>query len=252
MAVETPQRFPCDQVPIRVTAGCFYCNRRPSQGSLELHRPFNGSALQNNHAAQQGWLGVEQSNVTCIIPTERGMDVRQIVGGETPNDFRTVAPERPCGRCEFVRDMMDRETRSRTMSRIRAKNSGPELLLRRAMYRRRFRYRLHDKGLPGTPDLVFRKYHAVCFVHGCFWHRHPGCRFATTPTSHAQYWKTKLEGNAVRDRNNRQKLLELGWRVAIVWECALRDARGEDTATDLDRWLRGTIPEHETRLFFSR
>lgn len=145
-------------------------------------------------------------------------------------------------------DMMDRESRSRTMSRIRAKNTGPELLLRRAMYRRGFRYRLHDRRLPGTPDLVFRKYQAVCFVHGCFWHRHPRCRFATTPTSREHYWKKKLDGNAARDRNCRWKLLKLRWRVAVVWECALRDGRGEETVTELDRWLRSTIPEYETQL----
>ena len=142
--------------------------------------------------------------------------------------------------------MMDRGSRSRMMSRIRAKNTGPELLVRRAMYRSGFRYRLHDKDLPGTPDLVFRTYNAVCFVHGCFWHRHPGCRFATTPTSHAQYWRTKLEGNAARDQVNQQKLMKLGWRVAVVWECALRHGRGEKIAAELGQWLRGMTAEHET------
>lgn len=143
-------------------------------------------------------------------------------------------------------DMVDRETRSRIMSRIREKDTVPELLLRRAMHARGVRYRLHDTVLPGKPDLVFPKYHAVCFMHGCFWHRHPGCRFATMPASRQEYWKIKLEGNAVRDKQNRQKLLGLGWRVAVVWECALRADRRDETIRELDKWLRGTLLEHET------
>ena len=143
-------------------------------------------------------------------------------------------------------DMVDRETRSRIMSRIREKDTVPELLLRRAMHARGVRYRLHDTVLPGKPDLVFPKYHAVCFMHGCFWHRHPGCRFATMPASRQEYWKIKLEGNAVRDRQNRQKLLGLGWRVAVVWECALRADRRDETTRELDKWLRGPLLEHET------
>lgn len=144
--------------------------------------------------------------------------------------------------------MVDRETRSRIMSRIQGKNTGPELLLRQAVHARGFRYRLHDSDLPGKPDLVFSKYRAVCFVHGCFWHRHSGCRFATTPSSRAEYWKEKLEGNVFRDKQSRQKLLELGWRVAVVWECALRDHRREETASEIDQWLRGSFVEHETCL----
>ena len=134
------------------------------------------------------------------------------------------------------------------MSRIRGKDTGPELLLRREVHARGFRYRLHDSALPGKPDLIFPRFRAVCFVHGCFWHRHPGCRFAATPSSREEYWKEKLEGNASRDKQSRQKLLELGWRVAVVWECALRDDRREETASELDKWLRGSFPEHETCL----
>lgn len=132
------------------------------------------------------------------------------------------------------------------MSRIRGKNTGPELLLRRAVHRRGFRYRLHGTDLPGKPDLVFPKYRAVCFVHGCFWHKHAGCRFAATPSTRKEYWEKKLEGNASRDKQNRRKLLDLGWRVAVVWECALSGDRSEVTARELDRWLRGASLDHET------
>lgn len=94
-------------------------------------------------------------------------------------------------------------------------------------------------GMPGKPDLVLPKHRAVVFVHGCFWHRHPGCRFATTPASNRKFWLEKLQGNAERDHRNRRELAALGWRVAVVWECALK---GEHTARGLarlERWIAG-------------
>ena len=142
-------------------------------------------------------------------------------------------------------DMVDRETRSRIMSRIRGKDTGPELLLRRSIHARGFRYRLHRAGMPGKPDLVFPKYRAVCFVHGCFWHRHRGCRFAARPSTREEYWEAKLEGNAARDERTRERLRELGWRVAVVWECALRGGGEKAAATDLGKWLRGSDLERE-------
>ena len=142
-------------------------------------------------------------------------------------------------------DTVDRATRSRVMSRIRAKDTGPELLLRRVIHARGFRFRLHAVTLPGKPDLVFPRYKAACFVHGCFWHRHPGCRFATTPASNSDYWRPKLERNEARDVQNREKLLELGWRVAVIWACALRSGGEAKVATELAEWLRGSSPTHE-------
>ena len=162
-----------------------------------------------------------------------------------PNSGRIVL-QPPYGRFESVSDMVDRETRSRIMSKIRGKNTGPELLLRRSIHARGLRYRLHDTTLPGKPDLIFPRFHAVCFVHGCFWHRHRGCRFASTPKSRVEYWEAKLKGNVARDNKNRQKLLELGWRVAVVWECSLRADCREETVSELDKWLRGALLEHET------
>ena len=129
--------------------------------------------------------------------------------------------------------------RSRMMSSIRGKNTWPERTLRSHLFARGFRYRLHVKELPGTPDLVFPKYRAVVFVHGCFWHRHEGCRYATTPQTNKDFWTHKFEGNVDRDKRHVRMLLDRGWRVAIVWECALKHSI-EETADEVDDWLRGS------------
>lgn len=135
-------------------------------------------------------------------------------------------------------DVVDSKTRSRIMASIRGKNTKPELVVRKALHRRGFRFRLHAKDVPGRPDLVFRKFNAVVFVHGCFWHRHEGCRHATVPSTRTEYWTSKFERNVVRDNEVRSRLIEAGWRVATVWECALRKAEHVDVATQmLARWL---------------
>lgn len=120
-------------------------------------------------------------------------------------------------------DFVDKRTRSRIMSAIRGKNTRPEMVLRRALHARGLRYRIHAKEIRGCPDIVFPKYRAVIFVHGCFWHRHKNCRFATKPTTNTGYWETKFASNVERDRVVREALLLMGWRIGIVWECALRD-----------------------------
>ena len=124
------------------------------------------------------------------------------------------------------------------MASIRGKNTRPELSLRSAMFAAGFRYRLHVRGLPGSPDLVFPKYRAVLFVHGCFWHRHDGCRYTTSPKSNEDFWSLKFEGNASRDARNVALLKEQGWRVAIVWECELKRSVDE-AAQAAGEWLRG-------------
>jgi DNA mismatch endonuclease (patch repair protein) len=118
-------------------------------------------------------------------------------------------------------DRINRERRSWNMSRIRSKDTKPEILLRKALHGVGFRYRLHDRKLLGSPDLVFPKYRAVIFVHGCFWHRH-GCKWTTMPSSREDFWNAKFAANVERDKNNMYKLQKLGWRVLIVWECALK------------------------------
>lgn len=138
-------------------------------------------------------------------------------------------------------DIVDAKTRSWMMSNIRGKNTRPEMTLRRAMHARGYRYRLHGSTLPGKPDLVFPKYQAVCFVHGCFWHRHSGCRFTTTPATRTAFWEAKFEQNKIRDSNNVEKLLKTNWRVAIIWECALRSKLAPQTIDHFITWLRGTV-----------
>ena len=117
-------------------------------------------------------------------------------------------------------DRINSERRSWNMSRIRSKDTKPELHLRKALHRMGFRYRLHDRKLPGSPDLVFPKYKAVIFVHGCFWHRH-GCKWTTIPSSRKYFWNAKFAANVERDSKNVRELEALGWRVLIVWECEL-------------------------------
>ena len=112
--------------------------------------------------------------------------------------------------------------RSRNMAAIKGKNTHPERALRSALFALGLRFRLHARLLPGSPDLVFSRYKAVVFVHGCFWHRHPGCRFATVPKNNAQFWADKFTENVIRDQAVLDRLHECGWRAAIVWECAIR------------------------------
>jgi len=134
-------------------------------------------------------------------------------------------------------DIVDAKTRSRMMSGIRGKNTKPELLLRRALHTAGLRYRLHGAKLPGKPDLVFAKYHAVVFVHGCFWHRHENCRFASTPATRPEFWESKFTANVQRDNRNMAKLLGMGWRVAVVWECALKDRPVDLIGKSVQEWL---------------
>lgn len=122
-------------------------------------------------------------------------------------------------------DTISKERRSKLMSRIRSKNSKVELLIRSLVHRMGYRFRLHRKGLPGKPDLVFPSRKKAIFVHGCFWHWHPdpNCKRARMPKSRREFWKPKLEGNRRRDRENRQKLDDLGWEVLEIWECEVGD-----------------------------
>ena len=123
-------------------------------------------------------------------------------------------------------DMADRwstDKRSEVMSHIRSKDTVPERLIRCALHRRGFRFRLHDKGLPGHPDLVFRKHGAVVFIHGCFWHQHRACRDGRIPDSRQEYWEPKLKRNVERDALAQERLQQLGWRVYVLWECEVRE-----------------------------
>ena len=126
--------------------------------------------------------------------------------------------------------------RSFNMSKIRGKDTRPEMVVRRWLWANGYRYRLHRKDLPGRPDIVLSKYHAIIFVHGCFWHRH-GCKYSTFPSTRQNFWQTKFEGNVQRDKDNQARLTSQGWRVFVLWEC------------EINRW--DLYLEHRIKTFIS-
>jgi DNA mismatch endonuclease, patch repair protein len=119
-------------------------------------------------------------------------------------------------------DNLTKMQRRHAMSQVRASNTKPELLLRRALHSRGYRYVLHDRRLPGAPDLVFPARQKIILVHGCFWHQHLPCKYSAPPSSRVDFWLPKLAGNKARDRKNIRMLKSLGWGVMVVWECELR------------------------------
>lgn len=127
-------------------------------------------------------------------------------------------------------DRIDAAARSRNMSRIRSKGMKPEMAVRRMAHRLGYRFRLHRRDLPGTPDLVFPSRRKIIFVHGCFWHRHadPLCRAAHTPRSNEAYWEAKIGRNIARDTNARAELERMGWDVLELWECRIRDTQATE------------------------
>lgn len=143
-------------------------------------------------------------------------------------------------------DVVDAATRSRMMAGIRGKNTRPEMILRRGLHARGFRFRLHDRRLSGSPDLVFPGRHAVVFVHGCFWHGH-GCHLFRLPATRREFWQAKIAGNVARDTAAEDRLVADGWRVLTVWECALKGRGRLPVEAVLDRaaeWLvSGTVQE---------
>lgn len=124
------------------------------------------------------------------------------------------------------------------MSGIRGKNTKPELLVRSLLFKAGYRFRLHRKDLPGTPDIVLPGRRIAIFIHGCFWHRHHDCLLARLPKSNAEFWKTKLSGNEWRDQVKYLELANLGWRVLVVWECAIRHQQNVDSLLrSIVRWI---------------
>ncbi|WP_085622164.1 MULTISPECIES: very short patch repair endonuclease [unclassified Pseudomonas] len=124
-------------------------------------------------------------------------------------------------------DIVNSATRSRMMSGIRGKNTSPELLIRKALHSRGFRYRIHPSELPGKPDLLLPKFNAAIFIHGCFWHGHD-CRYFKTPKTRTEFWLNKIESNKIRDQKQIKALSSLGWRVLVVWECAIRQMKSNN------------------------
>jgi DNA mismatch endonuclease (patch repair protein) len=144
-------------------------------------------------------------------------------------------------------DIVSKEERSRRMSGIRSKNTKPERIIRKGLHACGFRFRLHDKKLPGKPDLVLRKYNAVIFVHGCFWHGHD-CHLFKRPKSRKHFWGPKIEANKLRDARAYESLHRSGWRVAEVWECALKGRTKQPLENVIQRcatWLKSSKPDLE-------
>jgi DNA mismatch endonuclease (patch repair protein) len=131
-------------------------------------------------------------------------------------------------------------TRSYNMSQIKGKNTKPELLVRQYLHAQGLRYRLHDKKLPGKPDLVLLKYKTVVFVHGCFWHKHEGCRYFVVPKTRTEFWLNKIGKNVINDERQQAELTAAGWKVLTVWECELKPALRETTLETLQAAIEGS------------
>lgn len=146
-------------------------------------------------------------------------------------------------------DIVDKQTRSRMMSGIRGRDTRPELLVRKGLFGRGFRYRLHVPDLPGKPDLVLPKYSAVIFVNGCFWHGHD-CHLFRMPSTRPEFWRKKIEGNIARDKATKQSLGDMGWRQMTIWECAVKGRTRlplEDVLDRTAKWLAGDQATSEIR-----
>jgi DNA mismatch endonuclease, patch repair protein len=141
-------------------------------------------------------------------------------------------------------DIVPKAVRSRMMSNIKGINTKPEILIRKELFARGYRFRLHGLSLPGKPDLVFPKFRAVVFVHGCFWHRHH-CHLFKWPSTRPEFWREKISGNADRDKSQASELFRLGWRILVIWECALKGKEKiplDELVFTIDEFLRG---DHE-------
>lgn len=130
-------------------------------------------------------------------------------------------------------DVHEPEVRSYNMSRIKGKNTKPEIIVRKFLFGKGFRYRIHSKNLPGKPDIVLPKYKTVIFIHGCFWHGHEGCKHFTIPKTRTEWWINKIKDNQRRDNSNENALHALGWKVIIIWTCMLRKKIMEETLQNL-------------------
>jgi len=149
------------------------------------------------------WFGVWSLELKKIFPTTNSKP-------QTPNNL----PPMP--------DVHTKQQRSYNMSRIKAKDTKPEMLVRRFLHGKGFRYKLHDKTLPGKPDLVLPKYKTIIFIHGCFWHGHTSCKYFVVPKTRTKFWVTKINGNKANDAKAIKTLKKAGWKIIIIWTCHLK------------------------------
>lgn len=134
-------------------------------------------------------------------------------------------------------DVHTKKIRSYNMSQIKAQNTKPELVVRKFLFANKYRYRLHDKTLPGKPDIVLKKLKAAIFVHGCFWHGHKGCKYFIVPKTRTQWWVNKINGNIANDKKKMKELLKLNWNVITVWECKIKPPQRDRTLSSLIKRL---------------
>lgn len=135
-------------------------------------------------------------------------------------------------------DVHSPETRSYNMSKIKGKDTKPEIMVRKYLFAHGFRYRINDKKLPGKPDIVLPKYKTVIFVHGCFWHGHEGCRYFVPPKTRTEWWMNKIKGNTENDQRKKQQLEQAGWQIITIWECELNKSKREITLPELITKIR--------------
>ena len=147
-------------------------------------------------------------------------------------------------------DKLTREQRHRCMASIRGKDTKPEMLVRKFLFSRGFRYRLNHPRLPGHPDIVLRKYRTVIFVNGCFWHGHEGCKYFVIPKSNTEFWAAKIERNRTRDKEEQHQLASMGWHCVTVWECQLKPATRDNTLESLAYTLtRIYLQDHSVKRY---
>ena len=131
-------------------------------------------------------------------------------------------------------DIFSRKKRSEIMAKIRGKETKPEIIVRKFLFSKGFRFRKNVKKMPGTPDIVLPKYNTVVFIHGCFWHRHKNCKKAELPETRYEFWKKKIDGNAERDKKNVRQLKKVGWKVIVLWQCQIEKKQS-------DKWQKSLI-----------
>lgn len=141
-------------------------------------------------------------------------------------------------------DVHSKETRSYNMSRIRSKDTKPEMLVRKFLHSQGFRYRLHVKDMPGKPDIVLPKYKIVIFIHGCFWHGHDNCQYYVIPKTRTEWWLNKISNNISKDRNSEDALIKAGWRLIKVWECELKKDKREENLNLVLEQITQSGPRH--------
>lgn len=146
-------------------------------------------------------------------------------------------------------DRVSPEQRSLNMSAVHSANTKPEISIRKMLFKEGYRYRLYDKKLPGKPDIVLKKYNAVIFINGCFWHGHENCKKAKLPDANFEFWQSKINANKLRDQKQISQLIESNWRVLIVWTCALKKSKLDEVFALITKWIQGQAVY--TEIFFN-